>query len=291
MATPNFLMKLVPWALALGLAVLLGPTSATWADDSADLSQVVQQHSPSIVTIKYVMKMNLGGRGGLGDQESESEVAGVVIDPAGIVLCSNTQLGGLGGMMSRMLGNMPGFEMSSSVTNVKVLVGPEEEELDAKVLARDPELDLAWVEIAPSDRQFAAVDLSQSVEPGLGQAVVSLRRLGKYFDRAPAVHEFAIGGQTEKPRKLWIPQAVLQSGLGMPVFTLDGKVVGVVILQMPTADDLGGAAGNPMAMLGSLFSMQDNAGGMILPAESVIKATQRARQAGSGDVDDAAGGL
>ena len=44
--------------------------------------------------------------GGMGDQESDSEVTGVMIDPKGLVLCSNTQLGGFTGIMKQFMGPM-----------------------------------------------------------------------------------------------------------------------------------------------------------------------------------------
>ena len=43
--------------------------------------------------------VRLGG----GEQEMESEATGIMIDPKGVVIVSNTQLNGVAGFMTRMM--------------------------------------------------------------------------------------------------------------------------------------------------------------------------------------------
>ena len=267
-------------AVLLGAALLSVPASAR-AGGESEYGKWLQEKSPALVTIKFVLKVKMGGMmGGMGDQESDSEITGVMIDPKGLVLCSNTQLGGFTGMMRRFMGPMRG-SITATPTDIKVLVGDDTEGLEAKVVARDSELDLAWVQIEePGDTRFSHCDFAEAATPRIGQRVFAVRRMGKFFDRVAAVAEGRVGGITTKPRVLYAPSGNLATGQGLPVFTTDGTVVGVVIIQMPDTED---AEMNPMSMLGNIFNMQDMMSGLILPAAEVVKATKRALETAEAD--------
>lgn len=240
-------------------------SAAAEPDLEAAYQKIVKDRADTLVTVKFVLKMKMGG---MGDQESEEETGGVMIDPAGLVLVSNNQLSGFIGLMRRF---SRGGGISAIPTDIKVLVGDDTEGLEAELLARDTELDLAWIRIKqPGDRVFAAVDLSDSVKPRLGQTLLTIGRLGKFFDRVPAVQELRISAFTAKPRELYLSAG--GGSLGMPVYTTEGGLVGVAVMQMPDSED---SDGNPFAMLGEMDSM---AGGVILPAPAVVKATARARE-------------
>lgn len=260
-------------AVLLGAALLSMPAPAR-AGGESEYGKWLQEKSPPLVTIKFVLKVKMGGMmGGMGDQESDSEITGVMIDPKGLVLCSNTQLGGIAGMMRRFMGPMGGG-ITATPTDIKVLVGDDTEGLEAKVVARDSELDLAWVQIEePGDTKFSHCDFAKAATPKIGQRVFVVRRMGKFFDRVAAVSEGRVGGITTKPRDLYVPAGNLATALGLPIFTTDGTVVGVAILQTPDAEEAGM---DPMSMLGNIFNMQDMMSGLILPAAEVVKATKRA---------------
>ncbi len=255
-------------ATVVALAVLLAGTAGVQAQSAADYHKLLQEKSPAFVTIKFVLKMKMGG---MGETESETEITGAMIDPKGLVICSNTQLGGIAGFMRSM-----GREISAIPTEIKVLVGEDTEGLDARLIARDTELDLAWVQIKePGEKKFAHVNLASSVDAKVGQSVVGVRRMAKFFDRTTVVNESRVAGVTKKPRKLYVPMLPLTGNLGLPVFAPDGKVLGVAIMQMPSDED---QDESPAAMFSRMSSLQDMMAGVILPAAEVIEATQRARQ-------------
>ena len=234
------------------------------AADSGGYDKLLAQRASAIVTIKYVLKVKSPG----GEQEAETEVTGVMIDPKGLVLCSNTPLGGFVSMISRMRPQMAG-KISATPTDLKILIGDDTEGIKAKLLARDTELDLAWIEITdPGKRKFDAVDFSKGVAPKTGHRMLSIRRMDKYFDRLTVVGEGRIGGVTTKPRTLYVPSDSLAGGLGLTIFTPDGRPVGLTVLQMPDGDDSGG---NPLTKMQNLMK------GLILPAADVVQATARAR--------------
>jgi len=244
--------------------------------DAPKLASVVDKHSGAYVTVKFVLKMSMPNMwGGGGDQENESEVTGVMIDPSGLVLCSNTQLGGFTSMFKRYMGSM-GESITAVPTDLKVLVGDDTEGKDAELIARDSELDLAWVKIKePGDTKYQAVDLSQGGDLSVGQEIYAIRRLGKYFGRAVVGMDGAIAGKTAKPRLLFVPSLGVVGGQGLPVFSGDGKVLGVIVQQFPDAPE---AAGNPGAMFGQMSQMQDSMMGFVLPVSEVVQATKRAQE-------------
>jgi len=257
----------------------LVPVSA--ADDKDEFARFLRDKEPPLVTVKFVLKVKMGGAmGGMGDQESDTEITGVMIDPKGVVLCSNTQLGGFAAMMKKFMGRMGG-EITATPTDVKVLVGDDVDGVEAELIARDTELDLAWVRIkTPRTEPYAHVDLGEAVKASIGERVFAVHRMDKYFARSAVVAEGRIGGKTSKPRDLYVPAAALAPAMGLPVYTAEGQVIGVMVMQAPDEEDVDA---DSMAMFGRMSNMQEMMGGFILPAETVDKATRRAMESAEGD--------
>lgn len=268
--SPKSLAPLVLIASTLALAA--APRAA--AEEPADFGALIREKSPALVTIRFVLSVKMGGMmSSMGDSENEQEITGVLIEPDGLVLCSNTQLSGMAGMMRRMLGSMG--EISATPTDLKLLIGDDTEGAEAELVARDTDLDLAWIKLkSPPAAALPFIDLSNSTTARLGSPVYALKRMGKYFDRAVVLSEARLAGSTRKPRELFVPSSAL-GAMGLPVYAADGKVVGVSVLQMPEPE---GDDGNPMRMLSSLGSMEEMMTGMILPAQEVVKATRRAKE-------------
>lgn len=240
--------------------------------------QLLLAKTEALVTVKFVLKVKMGGGT---DNEFEGEITCQLIDPDGLVLCSNTELGGYVNLVSRAMGRGPGQNLSAAPAEIRVLIGDETEGHEASLLARDSDRDLAWVRI--EDRGDAGplpyLDLSRSAVLEVGDTFYSLRRMDKFFGSAPIVTEGTVGAVTHKPRVLLVPSPTLDSGFGVPVFTAEGQLVGVTVLQMPGFEDDGGDLfSHPMSLLGESVKLQDMVGGLILPAAEVVKATQLARE-------------
>jgi len=247
--------------------LLMGFVGALRADDRPDYAALVERVGPAFVTVKFVLKM----QGQFGNRESEAEVTGVMIDPSGLVLCGNTRLGSA--RMARSIGG------TATPTEVKVLIGEDTEGLEARLLARDSELDLAWVQIKkPGDRKFVALDLSKAATPVVGDKLLAVRKMAKYFDRALTVSEGRVAGKTHKPRDLIIPSGSLSLETGLPVFSAAGDVVGISVLQMPEEDEL-----QSMALTGI---GRDISNGLILPVSEVVRATARAKEVAAEKADE-----
>jgi hypothetical protein len=274
-----------PSGLVAGLVAALAAagTAGPCRGASDGYEAVLAKRSPALVTLKYVLKIDMGGMMGGGPQEMESEVTAIMIDPHGVVICSNTELNGVAGFMQRMMRarGMP-MDISATPTDIKVLIGEDVEGRNADLVARDTELDLAWIRItAPGDAEFEHVDFKQSIEPVVGEPVVGLRRLDRYFGRTAVLTEGRIGGITQKPRRLYVPTGDDRMGLGNPIFTSGGQTIGIMVSQAPDDEDAEGMQG----MMAMMSGMQEGMAGMILPATDVDKATRRALETAAPKAD------
>jgi hypothetical protein len=242
--------------LAVLAAILAAPA---WAQQEADYEKLMADKSPAIVTVKFLLKM----KSNWGEHELEQEVPATLIGKDGLVMCANSHFGG--GPWMQNAG------VTATPADFKILIGTDTEGREATLLARDTDLDLAWLRLKEvGDKPLTTIDLQKAATPTVGERLYGLSRLGKYFDRIPVIGEMRMGGSTEKPRPLYIPSGG-NGAVGLPVFNAKGEVVGVSITQMPEGDE-------------SDQSSAAQGGVMILPAEKAWKATERAlATAGKGE--------
>jgi hypothetical protein len=103
--------------------------------------------------------------------------------------------------------------------------------------------------------------------------------MDKYFDRIAIISEGRIAGITRKPRELYVPTTGSVTDMGVPVFARTGEVVGIVVTQLPDAEE---NAADRMSMMSRMSGM----GGMstmILPVSEAAKATKRALETAKSD--------
>lgn len=213
---------------------------------------IVSTVTPALVTIKFMMKISSPR----GDTERPMEVSGVMISKDGLVLASNWVLNPYAGRAA---------DMSAVPTDLKVLIDDDTEGVPARLIATDKELDLAWVKIdQPAAGGYKALDFAASSTPELGAELVCVDRMGKLVDRAPKLMVGRAAGLTAKPRKLFMTDGLDASYPGTPAFTADGKLVGLVSLQLPDGEF-------DETVMGELRRL----GPVILPAENIVSSTRR----------------
>jgi S1-C subfamily serine protease len=239
-------------------SLLTSPAVGSTTNAAAPMSakQMVEKHGGALVHVKFVLKIEGMGQ----DREMPEEIGGIMIEDSGLVLVSNFQTGGMAGMMGAS-------GMSATPREIKVLIGDDQEGVDATLIARDSEADLAWVKITdPKGKKFEAIDFSKGASPELGDEVIFIGRKGKYFDRVPFVQVQRIEAVTKKPRHLYLVET---QAYGSPAFSSEGAPVGVVIFQTPNREESEGAS----------MDMSDRGGLAILPASDIMTATARAKEA------------
>lgn len=234
-------------------AGLVAAAEVTAQPEARPYASIVDKVAPAMVTVKFVMAID--GE----DDSEEEEIDGLVIDPEGIVLVSSAMMFG-----PEYLG------VSLRPREIKIILPGETEGLDAEVVVRDRELDLAWLRItAPTEepRKLPSISFKNDTKPTLGQPLVQVWKLDKFYDRAPYVSEGRVASIVSKPRDLFIAGGEIT--IGLPVFDLNGNAMGFGILQLPDEDEMSAmASSNPYTR--AIFTRT------MLPAAKVASATETA---------------
>ncbi len=249
-------------------ALLLLAAPVVAADDEAAIDALFKDRAPAIVSVKFVLTVTISHGGENQKQEQNSEVRGVMIDASGLVMLANDHLqGSLPPRFVAML-RQQGGGFESMPSSLKILFGNEAKEFDAVIVARDSNLNIAFVQILDLEkREVAIVDLSKPTEAKIGASLLGVTRMGRGFDCAPRFGRVLITGKVEKPRAMWAVASNFD-GLGLPVFDMSGGVVGVLASQEGSegVDDGGG------------FMRGGNDGVFLLPLASVQGSVDQARK-------------
>jgi S1-C subfamily serine protease len=142
-------------------------------------------------------------------------------------------------------------------------------ELPAEVVLRDKDLDLAFVR--PKTKPSAplpALDLAKSGPAQILDQLITLNRLHEAVGRTYSVSVERISAIVRTPRLFYVPDGNQTSTtLGSPAFSLDGKVVGIVLMR--TVKSRGSSGG--------MFDFQpgNNMSAIILPTDSIQRAAKQ----------------
>ncbi|MEJ5171223.1 MAG: serine protease [Fimbriimonadales bacterium] len=228
-------MKTTITAAALGWALC----SFAWAQDAGASEtgrQLAKKVAESIITVRVATKMTVTFEGESSNQERKSESQGLVVSANGttIVPLSNLDPSALFAAMGE-----EGMSMKTDVTDVK-LVRPDGTEIDAKIVLRDKDLDLAL--LVPTKAPASPLPFVSLAEPGTAEAldpVFVFSRLGRVANRSLYQRVTFIGSVIERPRKRYVVEmGQLSSEVGSPVFDRTGKLLGLITLRAAA----GGAA-------------------------------------------------
>ncbi len=265
----RFLMAL------LASSAMLSPARA--GEASSQLARLLAAKAPTVVAVRLVLKTEMKFGGNAQDQESRLEMEGTVVDPGGLVMIANTALSP--SRMFALMGQaMEGAEITSTPTDIKVVLGAEEKEYGAFLAATDSKVDLAFVQIEGlGDRRLPAVEFGDAVRPAVGDSLAVVSRLAKGFDAAPYLELAQVVGEIAKPRQAWVIDGA--AIFGLPAYELDGRLAGVL-----TTLESGVAGGDADAATGFAAAMRMLSGGgglirpFLLPASAVQSLVERARE-------------
>lgn len=258
-------------ALALTFALALPALAEEKRIETA--RTLLKEKHESVVWVTAVAKMQASGMGIMlgGGGENKVEALGTVVDKSGMVVVCYSQLD-----MAKMIGgaikaNVGGeskeIELKTDLTDVKIRLA-DGTEMPASIVMKDEELNIAFVAPDRSDdavkkARFVPLDLGDAVEPKVLDDTIILGRLGKMLDYQPSVNLGRVAAVVKKPRTCYeAPGAP-----GCPVFSTDGKVIGVSMLMK--ASEEGG-----MMALRSMSTV-------VLPAKEIAEAAEQARKKAS----------
>ncbi len=246
---------------------------------------IMEQNQHAVVTVQVTTKTQVSFMG-MGNEESEDkrEVTGTVIQPDGltvVALSATDPTSMLHAMMGEMMEQM---EMNARVIDVKILRDGGTE-IPAAVVLRDKDLDLAFIRpIEKPAQPMACIPLANAGSTSMLDEVVALNRLGKVANRAYAAYLLRIHAIVSKPRTYYVPSYEAMSTQGSPVFTADGKLLGLAVLR--TLSEGGSEASGLAAMLSG--GMTGNMIPIILPASDILEVAAQAPESGEAAVEESA---
>jgi len=222
---PNLLgERMYPMRIRL-LTVLMSvalASTAAWADDvSGQGRKLFDQYKDAVVGVHVVLSMQMGGE----ENEDENWLHATVVDPSGVAVASLTQVDPAA--FYQMISD--GDEApTSKVVSLKMIL-TDGTEIPAEVVLRDNDLDLAYLRpIAAPEAPMSYVDVKSGAKPEILDQVAVMVKLGEVSRRAHSVFIDRVEGVVEKPRPYYIVgEHRAQSIVSSPVFSLDGKLVGV----------------------------------------------------------------
>ena len=259
-------------AATLACAALAAAAAADEA--AARYRALLDKAAPSILTLRAVIRTEGSMMGRPIENEARQEISATVIDAGGLCMLSDAPFGSPPGM-----GAMGG-EMRRSVVSMKAVVGNEEKEYDAFLVATDAERHLTFVQVEGlGDRTLAAIDFAGEAKPAVGDTLVTVTRMDKGYDYAPYFQTSRVAGEIKKPRAAWLTDG--RAAMGLPVFTEAGAAVGVATtVDAGTDEEDGGGGGMNMGrimrMLGGMGAAVGGPG-FVLPASSVRAAISQAK--------------
>jgi S1-C subfamily serine protease len=204
---------------------------AARADDLAQAGrEIVAKWEKAVVTVEVVIRTR--GAGDEKGDEEKSEAIGVVIDPAGLVVANLTNIdpGTMYNEMTESLGDEgEKLKTTSEIIGARFLL-PDGGEVRAQVVLRDSERDLIFLRaLQKPATPLTALSLHGAGEAGLLDTVFLLSRQGTDAHRAITVTLARVQTVITKPR----PCSMVSDlhDLGSPVFTADGRLVGLTVLR------------------------------------------------------------
>lgn len=251
-------------SLCLAALVLSSGASLTADDIGATARGIAEKQGAAVVPVRVVIKMRVAYEGEqFDDEESSSELTATIIDPSGLAVCSLSEVDPTH-MIELWQEEDPNYKIDAQVTDLKFIL-PEGKEIPAKVVLRDRDLDLAFIRpTALPDEPFTAIDLAQPSQPQVMDQIVVLGRLGDVANRQLWVALDRITAIVTKPRTLYVAGFdVWVAGLGVPTYTLDGKLVGITVMRaIPAAGTVSGSGNNSVPV--------------VMPAAAILEVAKQA---------------
>ena len=190
-----------------------------------------EQSGRAVVTVRLVLKLKIGGQ----EHEQKLEVPGVVIDPSGLTVASASSVDPSGAVRRMVDAQQQRVALESEVKET-VLLLEDGTELEAAVVLKDSDLDLAFIRPRDAGLKLPAV----TVKPRGGALPVLTRifvlgRLGKLANRALAVATGELRAFVRGPAPYYVADGETSAFVGSLAFTADGVPVGLFVKRFGTA--------------------------------------------------------
>jgi hypothetical protein len=231
------------------LAVLLLTAVSAGAADLRETGRaLIDKQGSSIVTVKLVLKRRVVVQGQeRGSSESQSEITGTVVSPTGLIVVADSASNPWS-----MYASEEGPKVDTDTTDVKLLL-EDGNEVPARFVLRDRDLDLAFVQAEGADLKLPYISLEGTKVPQPLDDIFLLYRAGKILNRQISISTAQVQAVVKKPRTFVVSDWLTSSAaIGAPAFDATGAPIGIVVLRRsPAAND---RMGNPLRILFDMFT-------------------------------------
>ena len=224
--------------LASAAPILLGGPSRADEPVPALARKVFDRNRESIVKVTGVAQIRISAdRPGMNAPEREEKVRadGTIIDDRGLVVLSLSGIDPSRLVDGREVNTPSGpvkVAATATLKEIEIILG-DGTEIPATLVFKDEDLDLAFLRPkadAPEARgaAFAPIDLADAGTAQVADYTVSVARLEELFNNDPALMPGQLTAVIERPRPFFVATNVVR---GCPMFTLDGKLLGIGIMR------------------------------------------------------------
>jgi hypothetical protein len=261
------------------VACLFVLSDIAWPRDRKKAAEeILNKWQDAVITVKVVINVRFVVEGRESDEMEEViETIATVIDSSGLAVLSYSSVDPMRilGDFLRQMQNVPNVSIESDITDVKMFMA-DGHEIPATIVMRDNDLDLVFIRsVKKIEKPANALELANHADEfSVMDEVLILTRLGNMTGRIPSISLFHIEAVVKKPMLFYvIDENAINGRLGAPVFSIDGKLVGLLVLNRKQAEykkismsDLFGGASRTGILPG------------ILPAEEIATVAQQARK-------------
>ncbi|HQW27542.1 MAG: hypothetical protein KA152_00230 [Verrucomicrobiales bacterium] len=237
--------------LSFGLSL---PFNLVFAQETVEVRarKLLEQYKSSLVVItaKGMLKAKTTGDP-LPDRDQQRRTLGVTVGDDGLIVVSNSAIDasvGLAGQQAKMEESVVTIQSATTTfSDVEISYG-DSVLIHGKVVRQDMEADVAFImpdqaEAKKLNKVFDKIDLSQfAATAEVADQVVGLSRSSAVYGYMPTLVMGRITGVFKGDRTFFVTDA--GTAQGIPIFTLDGKPVGVTVVRI--------IEGKPSGVLGTL---------------------------------------
>jgi len=163
-----------------------------------------------------------------------------VIDPSGLTLASAASIDPSGALRKMAGGQASRMKVEAEVKETTLLL-EDGTEVEADVVLKDTELDLAFLKPREAGRRFSAIRLRpRSGTVPLLTPIFVVARLGKLTSRALAIATGEIRAWVRGPAPYYVTDGETASFTGSVAYTADGVPLGVFVNRFSASPDARG---------------------------------------------------
>lgn len=203
-----------------------------------------------VVTVKGALEVKTDGDP-LPPRETQRRTLGVTIGEDGLIVVSNSAIDaslGLEGQQAQLEDKQVQIISAKTVFSDLEISYGDSTLLKGKVVRQEPAADLAFIlpdaaQAKSMNKTFDKVDLSQfAATADAADQVVGLSRASAVYGYMPTLTMGRISGVFRGERTFFVTEA--GGAQGIPVFTIDGKPLGVTVVRI--------VDGKPTGVLGTI---------------------------------------